>query len=213
MYPTGEQTSPKDVHVLANNFAVRSTLLGIDLSRHGLLRTLEVPASCVDGAKFRHESLDITSNLLKHVVSTTTPSVLFEVVVIYRDYELRGVELPQYPTNPPVCGMSQADRVKEASQHHTRFGVFREVCKVQESRLVLCADIWDRVGEYSVRTAEEAVTVEKVKGGFGENFSETSVVYSPRKSRTDLWQDFCATCRPGPSPWPEEPAFHNSFCY
>jgi len=187
--------------VQANHFAARSALLSIDLSRHESLRTLEVSASCVHGV-FRYKSPDIDSRL-KHVLSTITSSAFFEVVVVYRDYDFRGVKPPEYPTHPPVRRVSEADRAMETSQHHKRFGVFREIRKVRDFRLVLCADVWGCVGGYSVRMLEAAVAAEKARWGFDEDFPEPLVIYSPRKSRTNLDQDLYAASPDIPRPWPE----------
>jgi len=210
LYPTGEQASLKRVRVLAHNFAARSALLRIDLSRHKSLRTLEVPASCVYGA-FRYESPDISSRLLKHVLLTITSPAFSEVVVVYRDYDFCGVEAPDYPTYPPVRGTSQADRAMETLQHHTQFGVFRDLHKVREFRLVLCAGVWGCVGDYSVRVLEEAVAVEKAERGFGERFPEPLVIYKPLARRTNMNQDLYAFPHPSPQ-WPDKLASRGSSC-
>ena len=48
---------------------------------------------------------------------------------------------------------------------------------------MLCVDVWDGVGEYSVRTLKQAVASEKESGGFDGIFQEPLVIYSPRRSR------------------------------
>lgn len=50
-------------------------------------------------------------------------------------------------------------------------------------QLVLCADVWDGAGDYAVRSLEQAVAVEKAKGGFNGALPEPLVIYRPRGSR------------------------------
>jgi len=116
------------------------------------------------------------------------------VVVVYRDYDFCGV------LQPLIRSVSQADKASEAFQHHTQLGVFREIRKVRDFRLVLCADVWNDVGEYPVRVLEGAVAVEKAEGGFNEEFPEPLVIYRPRMYQTNLSQDLYAST---PTlPWP-----------
>ena len=57
------------------------------------------------------------------------------------------------------------------------------MCKVRNFQLVLCADVWDHMGKYSVRVLEEAVAAEKAMGGFSNDFLEPLVFCSVRGSR------------------------------
>jgi len=146
---------------------------------------------------YREKPPDISSEILKHVLSTTTSPAL-EVAVIYRDYDFCGVRPPGYPTLPPVYSVSQAERTKEALQHHRQLEVFREIHELRDFRLVLRADVWHRIGEHSVRVLEEAVAVEKARGGFDIGFSEPLVIYRPRESQTTIRQDYFAMGPPTP---------------
>jgi len=58
--------------------------------------------------------------------------------------------------------------------------------KVRDFQLVLCADTWDGVGEYTVGVLKQAVAAERVKRGFDGTFPEPSVIHSPRGSRHQL---------------------------
>ena len=49
--------------------------------------------------------------------------------------------------------------------------------------LVMWAGVRDPVGEYSVRMLEEAIAVEKAKGGFDTFYYEPCVTYNPWRSR------------------------------
>ena len=72
------------------------------------------------------------------------------------------------------------ERVEDDLWHRRRFEVFREMHKVRDFQLVLCADVWDFIGWFSMRVLKNAVAAEKARGGFDEFFSEPMVVYSPR---------------------------------
>jgi len=106
---------------------------------------------------------DIDSRLLKHALSTITSPTFFEVIAIYRDYDFRGVESPDYLTIPPVRSMSQADSAMEALYRCAQFRALREIHKVRDFRLVLC---WGGEGEYLVRVLEEGVAAAKAEGVF-----------------------------------------------
>ena len=133
-------------------------------------------------------SPDTASSLLTHVLSTITSPVFSEVTACYRDYNFCGVQgcvqasWLQPQSRPPFRVMSQAERAKEASHHRKRFEVFHKMHKVRDFQLVLCADVWDRVGEYSVRMLRRVVADEKARGGFGQPLSEPLVTYRPRGS-------------------------------
>ena len=191
-YPTCEQPSQRGLRVRANGFAAELALLNFDLSRHKLLRTLEVPVWCLRGA-FRSESPHIASNLLKHVLSTITSPVFFEIVVVYRDYDSRGVVPPEYSIRPP---MSQADRATGTRHRLPEFEVLREIHKVRDFQLVLCADAPAGIGECMVWELEEGVATERDEREFDKFFPEPLVIHSPRNFRGDLRQGF----RPGRQP-------------
>ena len=121
------------------------------------------------------------SNFLADVLSTIKSPVFSEVTVFYRDYDIRGAYSSR-PSLPPACEVLQAEMAPEASRHHSRFGMYRAMHEVRDFRLVLCADVWDRVGDYAVRMLREAVATEETTRGF-DTFPKPLVVYSPRTSR------------------------------
>jgi hypothetical protein len=191
--PYGKQLCPKCVGVLANGFTARSSLQNIGLSRNKSLRALEVMARSIDIVS-RGGSLDSASSLLKHTLSTITSPAFLEIIVFYYDLDFHGVwGLLGDTTRGPFYRMSENERAEEASRHHRQFEVLHEVQKVRDFRLVLCADVWERVGEYSVRVLERAVAVEKAKGVFDNSSPEPTVVHRPRASRADLGDEFDAT--------------------
>jgi len=66
----------------------------------------------------------------------------------------------------------RAQRAEKASQHHRRFELFREMHKTRDFQLELWANVWHRVGEYSVEMLKQAVAAEMAKGGFDDTFPE-----------------------------------------
>ena len=63
-----------------------------------------------------------------------------------------------------------------------RLQAFREMYKVRDFELVLCVDVWHRLGEDAIRELNQAVAAEKAERGFGNLSSEPLVTYSPRRS-------------------------------
>jgi len=124
------------------------------------------------------------------MLSTIACPVFSKVVILYRDSDFRGVH--------SGWAGGQADAVEEALRYQRQFEVFHEMYKVRDFHLVLCADVWDRMGEYAVWLLKQAVAAEKAKGGFDELFPEPLAIPSPRGSRPDPPDSF----RDGsPIPW------------
>ena len=73
-----------------------------------------------------------------------------------------------------------AKREREASWHRRLFEVFREMYTVREFRLVLCADVWDRLKEFTMERLKRAVAVEKAAKRLDYLPSEPLVICSPR---------------------------------
>ena len=131
----GEGVSPEGVRVLTNNFVATSSLRDFDLSRNKSFRVLEIPASfiCAD------------LGFLTHVLSTIPSLAPLEVIILYREYGFRTINLPQLGPNlyRPV---SQDYITKEAQWRCGLFEVFRKMHEIRDFRLVLCADVWGGVG-------------------------------------------------------------------
>jgi len=121
--------------------------------------------------------------LLSHALSTSTSTTYLNVVVIYLDHDFRGINPPGHPDQLNLREMSEADTEEETSRHSRRFEVLREVHKVRGFQLVLCAQVWDPVGEYSVRMLKAAVADERAKGGFDDFRLDPFVTYCPQRFR------------------------------
>ena len=177
----GEQLSPKRMQFLGNNFMVGSSFRDFGFSRNNSLRTLEIPAQSIIGPKhgFCAPNSDTLSSL-STALSTITSPTFSEVIIIYRGGDFSGVA-----SHPPDIykEMTPADRAREASWHRGQFEVFRQMYEVRDFQLMLCADVWDRIGEYAVGVLKRAIAAEKVAKRLDYLPSEPLVVYSPRGSR------------------------------
>lgn len=167
--------------MLTDDPIARSSLRDFNLSRNKSLRTLQVAACSVDDV-LRARSPNAAPSLLTYALSTITSPVFTKITAIYRDYDFRGVEPPE-PGEPCLRQRLPSEKVEEALWHRQRFKAYRKIQKVRDFRLVLCVDVWDRVGRYSVRVLKGAVAAEKARNGFDDVFPEPAVIYSPRAFR------------------------------
>ena len=150
----------------ANNLAGSSSLRDFDLSRNKSLRTLEVRARYLS-----------EMGPLAYALSTIASPVFSEVTIIYRDVVLSGF-------------LSPAEAAEELLSHHRRFEVFRAMRHVRDFQLVLCACVWDDVGEYSVRKLKQVLAEERAKMGCDHISPEPLVVRGPWEPRTRFDRQF-----------------------
>ena len=187
-YPTddlGEQLCLNSMEDLVNGFTARSYLWNFGLSQNKSLQTLEVTAESVDRT-LGGGSLNPTSSLLKHILSTITSPAFFEVIVIHYASDFSGSRwVGGRKILDPFPRISQAERAEEALRHHRQFKVFCEAQKVRDFRFVLCANVWSRLEEYPMRVLREAVAAEKAKGLFDDFSSEPIVIHRPEELSAD----------------------------
>ena len=176
------RSSPKAVQSLVDDSTVQSSLQDIDLSRNKSLRTVQVEAGSI-GYALRTAPPDFVPSFFEHTLSTITSVMFSEVTILYQDYDFRGIRSAWNSYWPPFHEMTQAERAEETSWHHKLFGVYREVHKVRDFSLVLCADVWSPAVDYSVRMLEEAIATEKEGGGFDSSFPQPSVADNPHETR------------------------------
>lgn len=158
------------------------------------LRTLQVAVWSLD----KVVKTASKNNTLTYALSTIMSPSFSEVTIFYRDYDISGAYSSR-PDRLPSREIPPNDIEGEALRHYRRFGMYRALRKVRGFRLVLCADVWDGVGDYAVRMLKEAVAAEKARIGFDINFPEPLVSYSPRTSRPkDILEGFW---NDGPSHW------------
>ena len=199
LYPTdphGKELSLSRVRMFADKFTAKYSLRDFDLSRNKSLRSLQVAARSIDGELMFGPPDHAPANLLTYALSTITSPVFSEVTVFYRDYDFRGISIisPGHVT----CWMSPDKRAEDDLWHCKRFEVFREMRKVRDFQLVLCADVWDWIELYSVGVLKYAVAAEKAKGGFDSFSSEPMVIFNPRASRPEFIEKAFAC---GPHYW------------
>ena len=144
--------SLEGMEALADAFVAKSPFRDFDLSRNKSIRVLEITASTI---------LHRTPGFLTRVFSTIpySPAPL-EVIIIYRYYNL-CVAIPPREGDGPIYMFEPGE--KETLWHRRLFGVFREMHKTRNIRLVLCVDVWDRVGG-----AHGASIETSCRGGKGE---------------------------------------------
>ena len=111
-------------------------------------------------------------------MSTIMSPAFSEVIVFYLDDDFGGVSFNPRSAPNIYRDMTEAKRTAEASWHCRLFEVFHEMYAVRDFQLVLCADVWDSLEEYTKGVLKEAVAVEKAAKRLGH--SEALVVHSPR---------------------------------
>ena len=164
----------------ANNLTAESSLRDFDLSRNKSLRTLELTAKTTVSRYESHAPNPAISTFLSTILSTITSPVFFEVHVTYFDYDFTGVEFRPHLAPNVYMDSTPAKRERETSWHRRLFEVFCEMYTVREFRLVLCADVWDRLKEYTVERLKRAVAAEKAAKRLDYLPSEPLVICSPR---------------------------------
>ena len=180
--PRGKELSLNGFQVPTDEFTAVSFIRDFDLSRNKFLRALEVMGRGFIYSLLRTGSSETATGPLAYALSTITSSAFTEVIAFYRDYEFLGVEYP-------LLGYRDFRRFSPAQiadelgvLFDERFKVFREMRRVRDFRLVLCADSWDGVGEHMVRVLRQVVEAEKAKRGFDDTFPEPLVIHSTRGS-------------------------------
>ena len=135
-----------------------------NLSRNKSLRTLETTGRSIANAN--HENQDVASDFFKIVLSSVTSSVPLDVVIIYRSYEICG--LPGLDLEP-FCFRHSSQEVwdREFPYYQQQLKVFREMYKMRDFRLVLCADVPGFMEDHAVEILGRVVEAGKVMGGIG----------------------------------------------
>jgi len=155
--------------------------LDFDLSRNKSLRTLEIVARSTV-SRYKSYALNLAiSSFLRTTLSTIASLEFSKIVIIYWDTDFCGVA--QCPRPPNIYTDTTPDqRAKEASWHRELFTVFRWMYRLRDFQLVLCAEVWNRFGEYVMRVLKHAVAAEKAGGRLDYLPSEPLLVYSPQAS-------------------------------
>jgi hypothetical protein len=147
-----------------------------NLSRNKSLRVLETTGESIYAAGYT------ASNFLKAVLSSITPSVPLDVVIIYRDRDICG--LASWTLEPECLGHS-SQRVwdSKVADYQQQLRVLREMYKTRDFRLVLCADVPYFMVEHALEILRRIVEEGKVMGGLGHLY-EPLVVCERRTLHT-----------------------------
>ena len=121
------------------------------------------------------------STFLRTTLSTITSHEFSEVVVFYRDYDFVGIESCPHRGPNMYRKITPALGAMEASWHRWLFKVFREMYAARHFQLVLCAEVWDPLKEYTMGVLRRAVAVQKAAKRLSYLPSEPLVVSSPRR--------------------------------
>jgi len=158
---------------VANN---RALLRDFNLSRNKSLRTLETTASSIDDAE------GTASDFLMTVLSSVTSPVPVDVVIIYQDIhlEIPFIYPPYNPIMPIYFCYSRRTEMWDHSLYQRRLEVPHKVYSTRGFRLVLCADVCDRVVERAIQGLEDFVKAGKMEGG-SSHFPYRPLIISERR--------------------------------
>jgi len=123
--------------------------------------------------------MDTALELFKYALSTLNPSTSCKVALLYQEPCFRGIDTERCSVWPHLRKLSRDERTEEAAMHHRRFEFLRELRKVRDFQVVLCAIVWGPVVDYAVQELKEAVAVERARNGFDEFHSGLSVTHIP----------------------------------
>ena len=159
----------------------QALLQHFDLSRNRSLRTLETTAESVNAAS------STASDFFKTVLSTTPPAPL-DVVIVYREFDLGSIWGSCWFTDGsnPICFYHKPrwDTSNDVPRYKRHFRLFREMHKVRDFRLVLCADVFDCLVEHAIQTLEHTLIAREVNGGLDYFINKPLVISERRTPRT-----------------------------
>ena len=141
-------------------------LRDFNLLRNKSLRTLETTASSIDDAR------GTASDFLMTILSSVTSPVPVDVVIIYQDIYF---EIP-------------------FMLYQRRLEVSHKIHSTRGFRLVLCADVCDRVVERAIQWLEDFVKAGRMKGGLSRFPYKPLIISERRLLRTRKY-----SCFPGVS--------------
>lgn len=121
-------------------------------------------------------------NFLATVLSTITRPLPLDVIIVYDE-----IDLDRVPRGPPekiyTTEVSPKAKTKNVLHHQERFRLFREMYRVREFQLVLCADVHGCIDERAMRTLGDIVVAEKAKGGLDYLRREPLIICEERVPR------------------------------
>ena len=146
-----------------------------DLSRNKCLRTLETTARSINSAG------GAASDFFKTILSTTAPSLMLNVVITHRDQDFRFFVRRTKRLASLACSTIYGTR---ETRYSGKFKLFKDMHEVREFQLVLCADVFGSIAEYSVQELKQAVKEEKARGGLDYLQYEPLIISEMRAPRS-----------------------------
>ena len=127
-----------------------------------MLRTLEIKASNVEAALWNGPP-KATIGLLTYALSTITSPAFSTVTIFYHHNDFCRTGIPYI-----LFHMTPTDRAKTIAMRHSRlFEVVHGMYTVRNFRLVLCAEVFDGEGAYTLQVLKEIVAAERAKNELG----------------------------------------------
>lgn len=161
---------------LVNDFTAEFSLSDFDLSRIESLQQIEVNATSIDRAPL---GLPDRSTLLKYALSTIRSPEFNRVVFIYQEHDFHGVDTGRRSEWPHLHKMSSSERSDEKSRHSEHLQLLNDIHQLRGFQPVLCANVWEPVGEYTVQVLKDAVAMEKTDNLVPDSFPGPLVTYNP----------------------------------
>ena len=158
------------------------TVRNFNLSRNKSLRTLETTADSIVPARAT------ASYSLRTALSSIASPAPLDVVIVYREVDFGDTLHSVYCKGPrPPC--FHHHRLKKnpsiwCEDPLDEFELFREMHRVRDFRLVLCADVFDCIVEPAIKALEHVVKKEKERGGLDYLFFEPLVISERRTPPT-----------------------------
>ena len=154
----GEKTCSEDMRIPYNDFT--GSYRDLDLSQNKYLRKLEITAKSLI-SELEDCAPGTVPSIFRAIISTVDQPALFDLVVVYREGDFYNVTY----SNGGAGWVAN-----EHTWYNEQFGVFREMYKAREFRLVLRAFC---ISNRSARELERAVATEKANWGIPPKLSMT----------------------------------------
>ena len=174
--PRSEQVSSERIHGnTADNPSAKSCHEDFDLSQNRSLRTLEHPRIAL-------YSFHPLASGFKQALSTIRSPVFADIIIIYEDDDISGAHI----SSTIAFIHAPIGRDYSMERNGQMFEMLREMRRIRDFGLVLCADVWGYIRERAMRELEWVVSTERERGGLGDLSSRLTVTLGLRQSRHHL---------------------------
>ena len=190
LYPTGDcgwgrqKGTNSSEQFITDNSALPQNL---DFSQNRSLRTLETTAISIADAE--HQRCGATCSLFKTVLSSITPSMPLDFIIVYEEQDLGGILGCYRCKEPPACFLHSYASYPTRAENIPYRQQIRAICemyRVRGFRLVLCADVVDCAVDDAAEELEWIV--ERVEEDLGHLPREPLIIFERRAPR--IFEDF-----------------------